>query len=106
MVTASRGGCQVTQNVSWFQRVEPREDNSGAELAEESGEELNGGCILRPIPPYECQQGSDSGSSRDHEGTRSTDPGPVRGLEPSGRSERYNLRRNPNPSQRLRDFMC
>ncbi|KAJ1215850.1 hypothetical protein NDU88_003457 [Pleurodeles waltl] len=81
------------------------EGDSGADLVEDSGEELDGGCVLQPSPPYECRQGGDGGPSRDLKRSVSMDRGPVRGLEPSGRSERYHLRPNPSPSQRLRNFM-
>ncbi|KAJ1158654.1 hypothetical protein NDU88_011342 [Pleurodeles waltl] len=106
MVTANREGQQVTQNVSWFRKVEPRVGNSGPGFEEENGEEFEGSCPSLPSSPNECRRGGGGVFCRGSERSSSPDWGPVKGPEPTGRSERYNLRPNPNPSQRLRDFIC
>ncbi|KAJ1143267.1 hypothetical protein NDU88_009578 [Pleurodeles waltl] len=88
IVAARKVGRQVTRNVSWFWRVEPRDGDSGADPLEESGEELEGGYVSQPSSPDECRPVVDGGPSRDLEGSCSPDRGPARGLKQSGISER------------------
>ncbi|KAJ1203247.1 hypothetical protein NDU88_007039 [Pleurodeles waltl] len=54
IAAATKVGRQVTRNVSWFWRVEPRDGDSGADPLEESGEELEGGYVSQPSSPDEC----------------------------------------------------
>ncbi|KAJ1218973.1 hypothetical protein NDU88_006544 [Pleurodeles waltl] len=106
MVTTSRGRRHVTRNVLWFQRVEPWEMDPEARLQDEKGEELNGGGHSQQRSPDGCRQGGEGFPRRDQLMSCSPNPETKRGQELTGRSERYNLRPNPNPSQRLKDFMC
>ncbi|KAJ1191313.1 hypothetical protein NDU88_000629 [Pleurodeles waltl] len=96
MVTATRGGRQVTRNVSWFRKVVPSEQ--GVSTGEGEEEECG-----------EFETGDDSQSGRSTEKSRRTEEFgrdvPVRVVspdeQPAGRSEprdgrtRYTLRQDP-----------
>ncbi|KAJ1193161.1 hypothetical protein NDU88_002466 [Pleurodeles waltl] len=107
MVTTARGGRQVTSNLSWILKVVPLERGVGT-----------GGVEEEECGEFETGDGSQSGQSTE-ESRRTEALGhdvPVRvgspDEQPAGRSEardgqiRYHLRPNPNPSQRLKDFLC
>ncbi|KAJ1152174.1 hypothetical protein NDU88_004951 [Pleurodeles waltl] len=95
MVTAQRGEQRVTRNVSWFQRVDPEGERASREVYDEYGN-TNSEVVAVDGQADRLTPHCNLKLPRNQE----------RPDELAGRSERYHLRSNPPPSQRLRHFIC
>ncbi|KAJ1155877.1 hypothetical protein NDU88_008602 [Pleurodeles waltl] len=90
MMTAQRGDQRVTRNVSWFKRLEGHDEDTPADA-----EEVDDVADHR-MEPHEALR-NDQNSSLSPEPV----PDARRLVDLGGKCERYHLRPNPYPSQRL-----
>ncbi|KAJ1177026.1 hypothetical protein NDU88_002292 [Pleurodeles waltl] len=100
MITARRNGQHVTRNMSWFRRVVV--PDSGADIwPQEGSEEDAKGEDAQAECPAEARQHERPSTSPERVGPSRPERGDEMARVLPERCERYNLRPNPVPSQRL-----